>query len=285
MLRLVAWRVERIVETVTTQDRLEINWFNVAGASLGAVSSAVVLSTLGAAGTLLGAALGSVCITVGGAIYAHSMKLTKDRVAAAKNLAAERTVRPRERVMTGGPDVTSGVAQSAPQDQSPLESDANAETSVDRLRSALQGLRWKRVAVLAGALFAITMAVILTFELSTGRAVSTYTGGTSDTSVGSSFSGVVGSNNSSSDGDTDRSPQQEQGPATDGQSDEVPAQGDQQDEAPGEDEVEAPEGQQDDAPAQDEQQQQAPAEPAPAEPAPAPAPQPEAPAPQQAPQD
>ncbi|MGC1206793.1 MAG: hypothetical protein WA880_02425 [Ornithinimicrobium sp.] len=270
---------------MSTQDRLEINWFNVVGASLGAVSSAVVLSTLGAAGTLLGAALGSVCITVGGAVYAHSMKLTKDRVAAAKSLAEARKAQPRERVMAGGPAGSLPSAESSPVDPARSEAEADDGAVPSRLRPALQGLPWKRIAVLAGALFAITMAVILTFELSTGRAVSTYTGGTSDTSVGSSFSGVVGSNNSSSDGDTDRSPQQEQGPATDGQSDEVPAQGDQQDEAPGEDEVEAPEGQQDEAPAQDEQQQQAPAEPAPAEPAPAPAPQPEAPSPQQAPQD
>lgn len=300
MLRLAAPMGERIVETVKTQDRLEINWFNVVGASLGAVSSAVVLSTLGAAGTLLGAALGSLCITVGGAIYAHTMKLTKDRVAAAKSLAAERPVRSRERVMAGGPTVSSRPTQPASADRSPSESGTDAASSTGRLTAPLEGLPWKRIAVLAGALFAITMAVILAFELSTGRAVSTFTGGTSDTSVGTSFSGVVGSSAGEGVSDTGGEPAHDDqlpaddgrsdlGPAQDGDSDDPPAQDEQQDQAPAQDEEQdqapaqgelpAQEGQQDDAPAQDEQQDQAPAEPAPA-----PAPQPDAPAPGTAPQ-
>ncbi len=57
-------------------------------AALGAVSAAVVLSTLGAAGTLIGAALGSLCISIGGAVYTHSTKVTKDRVVAAKAATA-----------------------------------------------------------------------------------------------------------------------------------------------------------------------------------------------------
>ncbi len=44
------------------------------------MSSAVVLCSLGAAGTLVGAALGSVCIAVGGAVYSHYLSMTKDRV-------------------------------------------------------------------------------------------------------------------------------------------------------------------------------------------------------------
>ncbi len=54
----------RIVKRVSAQNRLQINWVNSAGGALGAVSSAVLLSSLGAAGTLVGAALGSLCITV-----------------------------------------------------------------------------------------------------------------------------------------------------------------------------------------------------------------------------
>ncbi|MDO5737370.1 MAG: hypothetical protein Q4P15_12940, partial [Propionibacteriaceae bacterium] len=58
----------------------EINWFAAAGSALGAVSSAVLLSTLGAAGTLIGAALGSLTISVGGSIYTQSLQKTKAHV-------------------------------------------------------------------------------------------------------------------------------------------------------------------------------------------------------------
>jgi hypothetical protein len=56
----------------------------------------------------------------------------------------------------------------------------------------LRGLPWKRIIGLAAALFAVTMAIILAFELTTGRAVSTYTGGTENTGVGTSIPGVSG---------------------------------------------------------------------------------------------
>ena len=39
------------------------------------------------------------------------------------------------------------------------------------------GLRWKRIAAVAGGIFVVAMLVIVSFELVTGRAVSTYTGG------------------------------------------------------------------------------------------------------------
>ncbi|MGB6005146.1 MAG: hypothetical protein WBG36_11100, partial [Ornithinimicrobium sp.] len=56
----------------------------------------------------------------------------------------------------------------------------------------LRSLPWKRIIGLTAALFAVTMAIILAFELTTGRAVSTYTGGTDNTGVGTSIPGVKG---------------------------------------------------------------------------------------------
>ncbi|MGB6003925.1 MAG: hypothetical protein WBG36_04805, partial [Ornithinimicrobium sp.] len=78
----------------TEKQRLEINWTNSAGSALGAVSAAVLLSTLGVVGTLLGAALGSLCITVGGALYTHSMNVTKQKAGAAA-AAASHLAKPR----------------------------------------------------------------------------------------------------------------------------------------------------------------------------------------------
>src|SRR5262249_54898382 len=50
--------------------RVEIDWTRTVGGALAAVASAVLLSTLGAAGTILGAALGSIVVTVSGAYFA-----------------------------------------------------------------------------------------------------------------------------------------------------------------------------------------------------------------------
>ncbi|MCA1781870.1 MAG: hypothetical protein ABR616_19695 [Dermatophilaceae bacterium] len=173
-------------------NRLQINWVNSAGGALGAVSSAVLLSSLGAAGTVVGAALGSLCVTVGGAIYSHYLRLTRDRVAS-QALAARRPGRVRELAYAG--------ALAQPEDRFRTEDRGDIERA-DQERSVgqvLRGLAWKRIAVISAALFAVAMVFIVAFELSTGRAVSTYTGGTSDTSVGTSIPGWSGTGQDSLD--------------------------------------------------------------------------------------
>ena len=56
--------------------------------------------------------------------------------------------------------------------------DAEDETAKPSWREVLADLRWTRIAAAAGAIFVAAMLIIVTFELVTGRAVSTYTGGT-----------------------------------------------------------------------------------------------------------
>ncbi|MDQ3527814.1 MAG: hypothetical protein M3424_08055 [Actinomycetota bacterium] len=235
---------------MSEQNRLQINWVNSAGGALGAVSSAVLLSSLGAAGTLVGAALGSLCITVGGAVYSHYLAMTKERVAS-QALAARRAGRVREPV----PARTRAVPQ--PEDRRRTE-DPDHTDRADEGRSVgqlLHSLPWKRIVAISAALFGIAMVLIVAFELSTGRAVSTYTGGTSNTSVGTSIPGWSGTGQESPDVEFD-----------------VPLPGDVQDgDVPQEQEQEqAP---QDQAPPEDELQEQAPPEDTPEQPAPeAPAP-------------
>ncbi|MCE0485713.1 single stranded DNA-binding domain-containing protein [Ornithinimicrobium sediminis] len=216
---------------------------------MGAVSSAVLLSSLGAAGTLLGAALGSLCITVGGAVYSHYLAMTKDRVAA-QAFAARRTGRERELV-------PARVGAGAQAEDHPHAEDVDHTDRPDAKRPVgqlLQGLPWKRIVALSAALFAMTMVVIVAFELSTGRAVSTYTGGTSNTSVGTSIPGWSGTGEESPDVELD-----------------VPLPGDvQEGDVPQEQAPEdAPEDVPDEqAPQQEAPQEQAPQEDAPQEPAP-----------------
>src|SRR5699024_12338748 len=56
---------------------LQVNWVGAVGSGLGSVTSAVLLSTTGAAGTWIGAGIGTFIITVGGAIYAYYLQRAK----------------------------------------------------------------------------------------------------------------------------------------------------------------------------------------------------------------
>ncbi len=57
---------------------LGLSLTNVAAGALAAASSAVAASTLGVAGTVVGAALGSVVATTATAVYLHSFERTRD---------------------------------------------------------------------------------------------------------------------------------------------------------------------------------------------------------------
>jgi hypothetical protein len=64
------------------EQRVGVSWVQVAGSALAAVSSAVVLSTLGVAGTVIGAAVGSVVATVGSSLYTRTLDVSRQQVAA-----------------------------------------------------------------------------------------------------------------------------------------------------------------------------------------------------------
>ena len=156
-------------------ERVAINWFQVAGSALAAVSSAVLLSTVGVAGTIIGAAIGSVVVTAGGSIYGHYLEVSRHRVAAAQSVARAR----KTRAHTARLDAQQRF-QADEEFHRAEEQLADAEDETEKLswREALAGLRWRRIAAVAAAIFVLAMGIIVTFEMVTGRAVSTYTGGT-----------------------------------------------------------------------------------------------------------
>ena len=189
--------------------RLEINWAQSAGGALAAVSSAVLLSTFGVAGTLIGAAIGSLVITVGGAVYSHSIRTTKQRVATAQTVAAARIGLAQARVRRASEEVAKRPRRAA---DDAVEDLAEAEVDLDRAQAVLEdepeeaagrlgwrntliGLPWKRIALGAAAIFVAAMLVIVAFELITGRAVSSYTGG-SDPDRRTSIPGFSGEDES-----------------------------------------------------------------------------------------
>jgi hypothetical protein len=71
----------------TPGSKLDIDWSNTLAGALAAVSSAVLLSTLGAAGTLIGAAVGSLAATIGTALYAQGLAKSREKVAQAQETA------------------------------------------------------------------------------------------------------------------------------------------------------------------------------------------------------
>lgn len=175
----------------------EINWVGAVGSGLGSVTSAVLLSTTGAAGTWIGAGIGTFIITVGGAIYAYYLQRAKSGIekTADKVKHATGVVNKTERMNT-----TSITASRDP--NQPVETASagaagehtGSESITNKIKptfkEALRNIKWKRVLGLAAILFAITMAIIFVFELATGRPVSSYTGGTSPESTGTSITGV-----------------------------------------------------------------------------------------------
>jgi hypothetical protein len=178
-------------------DRVEINWVQVSGSALAAVSSAVLLSTVGVAGTIIGAAIGSVFATAGSSIYSHYLRVSRARVAAAQVAAFERLTHARSGASGVWADTrrADGATQTlrerrVVEELDEAEEAADAAAARPSWREVLAGLRWKRIAAVAGGIFVVAMLAIVSFELLTGRAVSTYTGG-SDGGARTSIPGLA----------------------------------------------------------------------------------------------
>lgn len=177
--------------------KVDLNVVQVVASALAAVSSAVLLSTVGVAGTLIGAAAGSVIATVGASLYSYSLQASRDRVAAAAQLAAS------ARVRRTGPDRTGErTGQENPGDSTrridpePAPEPAPEEAARPQWREALQHLPWKRVALVTAGVFVAAMVAIVTFELVAGEPVSKITHGTSGDRTGTSIPGLGGSSES-----------------------------------------------------------------------------------------
>jgi hypothetical protein len=165
----------------TNGSKLELDWIRTLAAALGAVSSAVLLSTVGAAGTILGAAVGSVVVTVSTALYSQGLARSKERVAAAQEQALVRVRLARADVHRAShdPESTTDLAR-AREELSRAEAgldDAPSDPGPASWRERLSVLPWRRIGLLAGALFLAVVALITVFELVIGRPVSAVVGG------------------------------------------------------------------------------------------------------------
>ena len=138
----------------------------IAGA-LAAVCAAVVGSYLGVAGTLIGAAVASIVGTVGTEIYERSLNKGREKL---------QTLTPafvKTPAAVGTPPVAA-----ATEDESPSHTVAPKPQ-----------IRWKRIALLAGAVFVLAMGSLTVFELISNRSVASIVG--NDTKARSTVGGLL----------------------------------------------------------------------------------------------
>jgi hypothetical protein len=152
-------------------------------------------------------------------VYSYYIRATQDRVASAGTVAVTRIGHGRSR----GPSTPDEAAEDAPAAGEDLQPGAAPEEArnppAGGFTTVLAGLPWKRIAVVATGLFVAAMVVILAFELVTGRAVSSYTGG-SDSDRSTSIPGLGGGRSQDDpDGDQD-DPQPTPGATPSGEPDE-----------------------------------------------------------------
>lgn len=173
-----------------TSEKLDIDWLKTIAGALAAVSSAVLLSTLGAAGTIIGAALGSVIATVGGALYTQGLARSREHLAQAHTAAlrkvgvAQAEVRRAGRHQGDDRAVDAHLAHAEQRlDEAKVDLGALGDGLGDGSADPGWGERfgalpWKRISLIAAGLFAAAVVAITAFELVAGESVSSITGGT-----------------------------------------------------------------------------------------------------------
>ena len=185
--------------TPDSSQKLEIDWLKTAGGAFAAVSSALLLSTLGAAGTIIGAALGSVIVTVGGALYSQGLARSHQRLAQVQSVAmrkvgvAQAEVRVAARHSGDSEAVDAQLAQ-AEERLDDAKDDLGSmadEPPGPGWRERFVVLPWKRISLIAAGLFVAAILAITAFELVAGQSVSSITGGT-DGDGGTTISRIGG---------------------------------------------------------------------------------------------
>src|SRR5690348_16683300 len=123
------------------QTKIQLSVVQIIAGALASVSAALVASTFGLKGTLLGAAITSIVASVGGALYSHSLH------------------RARARIQTRFNPHTGAI-----------------ERVVIRPPRARRPIRWGRVAGVAGLVFVLAMGAITVVEVAARRPVAALVG-------------------------------------------------------------------------------------------------------------
>jgi hypothetical protein len=158
---------------------LDLSATQLVGGALAAMTSAVIGARLGVAGTILGAAIGSIVAGVAGSLYTASLTHTRARLTSA---FVGRVGDTRVEVATVSDDTTERdgwhwdteattvrpSAAVAPPSPDPVA----AEAVLDVAGTPARRLPWRAILVSTAAVFFIALAGITGFELVSGQAVS-----------------------------------------------------------------------------------------------------------------
>lgn len=174
----------------------DISAAQVAGSALAAVSAAVVASFLGVGGTVIGAALGSIVASIGGAVYSHSFKQAGTKLGETKVVAVVTSRRTAQGAGPGPADVPvieddpehPPYAESAPEEIVVAEATEDVvETPAEALEASPlpapggrlpRRLSWKGALALTVVAFVLAIVAIQVVELVIGRPISGGSGGT-----------------------------------------------------------------------------------------------------------
>lgn len=171
----------------TTQEetpKLQISVIQVTAAVLASITSAVILSRFGVAGTYAGTAIGSAVSTISVALYSHTMRQARRRVRTYANHRHEYLIRaaPHDRRVEAGPPVT--IPQAAWNRRHPRTVTTVApvvarrshpsrrgwRARLDRLERWFAGLPlWGKAGVTAAAAFVLAVAAIILFQSLSGH--------------------------------------------------------------------------------------------------------------------
>lgn len=166
-----------------------VDWLKVVAGALAAVSSALLLSTLGAAGTIVGAALGSIVVSLTTSFYSSGLAASRRRMADAQTLAMRRVGVAQAEVRRAGrrTDASEAHLEHADEELAAAKEElAESEPERPTLKERLAEMPWKQVGLFAGGFFLCAVIAITAFELIAGKPVSSLTGGTEG--GGTSFS-------------------------------------------------------------------------------------------------
>ncbi|MGR6967939.1 hypothetical protein ACU610_26120 [Geodermatophilus sp. URMC 61] len=181
-----------LIEDKDKPKSAQLSATQVAAGALAAVSSAVVASFFGLAGTLIGAALASVISTVSAALYSSSLQKTNEKLRRARGQLTGRQSRVEE----------TRVAPAATAD--PVTKVLPAHLDPRRAPERRPRPRWAKVAVYAAAVFVIAMGIVTGIEFIGQKPVSALVSGT-ETSRTTTIDAITNTSSSSDHQDEDPS--------------------------------------------------------------------------------
>ncbi|MGY1771534.1 hypothetical protein [Blastococcus sp. SYSU D00813] len=164
---------ERPDEAADEPKKTTLSPVQITAGALASVSSAVVASFFGVAGTLIGAALASVISTVTAALYTNSLSRTNERLRQVRvQLAGPGSPgRTAADATAELPRTTAGTAGTAAETRA-----LPAALDPRRAPAPRRGPRWPRVAVYAVAVFGLAMVIVTGIEVVGQQPVSALVG-------------------------------------------------------------------------------------------------------------